>query len=157
MTGKRTIIGVLLVLLAAAGYWKFRPRQLTPEAQVRRLLARAEQGAELQSASRCMACVSRDYSDSDGNTYHTLRQLAVRGFYSVDAVDVTVRVRELTVRGDRAVVTAHVTISAGQHDSPPSTTDSDMTVHLVREKQGWRRQWKVVRVKGWNFPEVDGY
>ena len=157
MTRRRFAIGAGLLLLAAAGLWRTRRPPESPKVQIRRLLARAEQGAERRSASTCMACVSRDYSDPEDNTYHTLRQLAVRGFYSVDAVDVTVHVRELEVNGDRAKALIHVAIAARQADYPVSETESDMTVHLRRERQGWRHSWKVLRVEGWSFPDVEPY
>lgn len=154
---KRIILVALLALLVAAGYRRLRSPRVTVENQIRRLLAKAEQGAENRSVAACMSCVSRDYSDSLGNTYHTLRQLAARGFYSIDDLDATVYVRELTVRGDKARVVARVSLNAVQRDQPETTATSDLIVHLVREQKGWRRQWKVIRVAGWNFPEVQPY
>jgi hypothetical protein len=154
---KRLTIAVLLALLCAAGYWRFQSPKLTPEGQIRRLLAKAEQGAESRRASVCMSCLSPDYTDSLGNDYRTLRRLAAGGFRVVDAVDVTVEVHEITVRGERARAAAHVRIQAAQRGEPVESSDSEMLLHLAREKRGWRREWKVIRIDGWELPNVEPY
>ncbi|NCO42281.1 MAG: hypothetical protein COZ06_28180 [Armatimonadetes bacterium CG_4_10_14_3_um_filter_66_18] len=154
---KRLTIAVLLALLCVAGYWRFHSPRPTPESQIRRLLAKAEQGAESKSAWVCLSCVSPEYTDSLGNDYRTLRQLAVGGFRAVDAVDVTVDVHETTVNGDHARVSARVQIQAAQRDQPVEASDAETVVHLVREKRGFRREWKVLRIDGWELPNVEPY
>jgi len=154
---RRVIIGLLLLLLVAAAAWQFRRPAATPQNQVRRLLAKAEKGAEERNVGACLSCVSTDYSDSLGNTKRSLRQLALSGFRSVDALDVTVHVRSLQVNGSHARVKAHVTLTAIQRGQTPEQADSDLEIYLRRERHGWRRQWKVVRVEGWNFPSLSGF
>lgn len=154
---RRPVIAALLLLLAGAAVYQFRRPPATPESRVRRLLAKAEKGAEARNVGACMSCVSTDYSDSRGNTKRSLRQLALSGFRSVDGVDVTVHVRSLDVQGNRARVLAHVVITVIQRGQPPERADSDLKIDLRRERHGWRRAWKIVRVEGWNFPTVSEF
>lgn len=138
---KPIAIAVLLVGLALG--WRFRPRPLTDEDRIRRALEDARQAVEHHSARDLMRFIADDYSDNEGNSKSTLRQIAAAYMLQRQRLAVGLSIRKIEVQGD-AKANANIHVSIVDRDA--GRGDMDLQLELAKEKGAW----KVVRASGVN-------
>ena len=142
------------VALLVCGYLVARPavthETAADEAQVRALIAAGEQAIERHDVQAAMACVSRDYEDSNGLTYRALRIRVAQDVRSVPDVNLGGRVLDVQITGDEARVSYRVSVQGeGQ-----LYFNGTLTLSLKKEPV-WR--YLIFRGKGWKLIGAEGY
>ena len=137
----RIIAAVLLISLALG--WRFRPRPLTDEDRIRRALQEARDAVQRRSVRDLMRIISDDYSDNEGNTKQTLRQIATAFLMQRQRLAVSLLIRKVDVQGD-ATATANVHVRIADPDA--GNGEMDLQLEFTKEDGAW----KVVRASGVN-------
>lgn len=108
------------------------------------------QAAERRDAAAVLALVSESYFDdagtadpSDDIDYLQLKQLLPAHYRKLSAIRLGIGVREVEVKGDRAVATVfydgHYRVSTATGEAQKSTSDVSQ-MHFVREGGQWKIQ-----------------
>lgn len=124
-------------------------REGSPEAEVRAVIAAAEQAAEARDVSAAMRLVAQDYADSRGFDRAALRRFVHGYFVMNQSIRLIVRVNEVRFPAER-LAQAHVTVGVlGTRGTEPedwtlAADVHDFDVELVREGDEWllrRAEW----------------
>ncbi len=148
---------LLLIFLGALGvgtYWGVRSilhrRPRTPEEEVRFALRQLKEATEALDVERALSFVSHDYKDDQGNTFRTLRRLALRAKEEIAYLSIFTSPWEVEVKGKEAVARSTVSYYALSHNGESDSDTFKVTVYLRREG----RRWKVYSSEG--LPSAEG-
>lgn len=146
----RLLLVIVSGLLLGFFAWEW---YLSPEARVRRFLARAAKAAEEKDAARLRSCLSTEFSSDRGLDYASLADRVERGFTQVDRLNVTLENARVEVESDSATATFDLTVVAvrGQERyllvGAPMQPEKLVT-QLIREGG----EWKILRVESASPP-----
>lgn len=143
--------GIFLCLaLLFLAWWRYG----NAEAKIRAMVESAAKGLERKDFWAVMRCVSPDYRDGSGLTYHDIQQMVLSWCRNKDAhVWLTVQLPQVHLQNFwQAMATVQVqgVINAEGFSLPLGP----MTVTLQLERT-WLGQWRVTRADGWqNDPSL---
>ncbi|MBI3946614.1 MAG: hypothetical protein HY321_11890 [Armatimonadetes bacterium] len=151
-TARIVVVVGLVAAVASAFALARRAPQLTEKDRIREAIERARRGVVAHRLSEILAVVSSDYEDGN-HTRDTLRALIAYGLRQYPAVQVTLFVTDIQVRGDEADVDTG--IKAAARDSGGTPADWEGTLRLRFAREPARRHilfrdhaWRVVRIDG---------
>jgi hypothetical protein len=145
---RHAVAGLLpLGWLAACG------SEPSPEDRIRKVIARAEEGAEARDLSDVMALVSDRYSDLQGQNKAAVRQVMGGYFLVNQSIHLMTRVEDIRFPSDD-IATAHVTVGMlGRQDEAAGDWSLAADVYefdlrLLKEGEDWRLQSATWRRAG---------
>ena len=149
------ILCIVLAMAVAGIYFKIVNRsQLSDEECIYALLAKGKSAIEHKYLKSALSCVSKDYSDSAGYTFDSLRALALEAFSEEGKYIIKAEKASVKVDGDAACADTRVFITLRSDDGGTHTIFSGpMSISLKKEKSKRRliiptRSWKVTGISG---------
>jgi hypothetical protein len=148
-------IALMVLLIAALVFMKATSSaRLSNEDQIHALFESAQSAINGRNTKKAMACVSRDYSDSSGNNFDSLRVMAARSFRSADKYRATLEIDDLKIDGDTAKAQLKTSIQAIEdYGSVQEVFSGVIDLTLAREDS--RRllffpdkRWRITKISG---------
>jgi len=157
MKMQRWLIVALIALAAAAiGFlWlaATKEERMPDEFRIRSVIAAGERAVMERDLGSAMACISKNYHDSQGLTYQTLRQAAARALQAAEDYQISLDLLDIDCKDGRALAKARVNAvaQAGGFRSPAISFTLD--IRLAKERA---RRWWIFPVTRWRVISLDG-
>lgn len=120
------------------------------EIQIRSMISNTVAAIEKRDLGGTIACVSKNYKDSDLN-YDRLRVLVAQALRVENDYNAKAEVKSIKIDGDKAKVDLVFNVNALKGGT--SMYSRNLTLHLAKENG---RHALVVPVKAWRVTSVDG-
>lgn len=148
--GKQILIAAaVLIAVLVLGFSLRRGARASDEEQIASVLDQARQGAVSGNAGDILDTISPRYNDGV-YTAKTLRPLIIYGMRELSQMQVTMYVRQMQVKGNKANVTLDVQASAvgpdGKHNSYNGPLVLDMEREQARGALSRKSRWRITRV-----------
>lgn len=125
----------LIACIALVACWRFRPRPLTETQRIRNEVELARQAIEAGSVRDLLRFVAESYTDNQGNSRTSLRQLTAMAFFQHPNLVARAGVRNVQVFGAEA--TADVTATVAERDSG-GRVDLELQLKLAKREGRWQ-------------------
>ena len=79
--------------------------------KIEQSLAKGRRAMDEENVTKIMSLISRDYSDTYGLTFGSLRSIFARTFFQVDSIDVRYTIHAITLHKKTATVSIDITVS----------------------------------------------
>jgi hypothetical protein len=132
--------------------------------QIRELMVRGERALEQRSRSAAMALVAREYQDTEGWRFGTLRAFLARVLPQTETVAINVPSRFVRIDVERDGRHATVQARADLHATTRFNTVIDqplnLTLRLVKAPVRYYmvfpgQEWRLVQMEGWQALEAE--
>jgi len=143
----RTItISIAIAVILALAIFLLTTHKPSDTEKIRSLLTKLEQSIESKDLAECMSCISKDYSDNQGNTYNSLWRLAISGIRTHSQLRIRINNPKIKIRGHQATVEASLAAFSISPSGESSYRHFDwVLLHLEKE----RKEWKITNSAGW--------
>jgi len=143
----------LAVLIAAAFYYQAALNRQPPDTeQIVALLEKGQFAVERKDVRAAFSLISRDYHDSVGLNYTSVRAYIVDAMRSDAQPDVTIMRPAIRIKGDKAEVEARVLVTDLKGAEQP-LFDHDLIISLRKEKA---RKYLIFSTHAWRIAAVEG-
>lgn len=151
----KLILGIVLVLAAVLIYINVSSRQrYSEEDKIHLMLNQMETAVERKDIGDVFSHISRDYSDSTGYKYDTLRMLALNAFRTNADYNLVLERPEIAVTGDKTKVGLNVSINSSLEDQEMREIFSGPLEIFMRKEKS--HKWLFIPVSIWRIDSIDG-
>lgn len=148
VAGLICVLAAVLICVKTSG----RP-QPSEEEQIHTLLAKGQSAIERKDLRDALSCVSREYSDSAGFTFETLRLQGAQAFREQGKYDVVLDDTSIEIRGETAQVEAQATVLLIFGRDVHQVFSGPLSISLRKEKS---KRWLVFPADAWKVIRMDG-
>ena len=127
--------------------------QPSEEEQIHALLATGQSAIERKDLRDALSCVSREYSDSAGLTFETLRLQGAQAFREQSKYDVVLNDTSIEIHGETAHVDTKATVLLIFGRDVHQVFSGPLSISLRKEKS---KRWLVFPADAWKVIRMDG-